>query len=263
MPGFSPAQSLHKAEAQTRKPPFVYLCGAGPGAADLLTIRAYRLIASPGIDAVIYDKLVGEDVLALIPSATQKIYAGKSCRDHSMSQDEINARIVSEAKAGKTVLRLKGGDPFLFGRGGEETDALCAAGIPFEIVPGITAASAAAASCGIPLTRRGKAASVRFVTGHSRGGEKSHIAYNPETDANVMFAVYMGLARIDEIAQSLIAQGMSPATPCAAISGASLPAERRLFAPLEGLADAMRREGVLSPCLALIGRAAVPPERKP
>ncbi|MET0155302.1 MAG: uroporphyrinogen-III C-methyltransferase [Rickettsiales bacterium] len=236
--------------------PCVYICGAGPGALDLLTLRAYRLICSDAIDVVIYDRLVGADVLALIPSSVRKIYAGKACREHAMSQEEINSAMVEEARAGRRVLRLKGGDPLVFGRSGEEIRALADAGVPFEIIPGVTAASAAAAACGFSLTHREGASSVRFVTGHRNAPAKNGVSYHPDRDAETTFVVYMGLVRMREITEDLLRGGMPADTPCVAASAASLPDEKRLRSVLASFAEDMQKAEMTSPCVAIIGRAA-------
>ena len=235
------------------EPPYVYICGAGPGAVDLLTLRAYRLIASPHIDVVLYDRLIGDDVLALIPDSVRKVYAGKSYKSHAMSQEAINAALVSEASSGRVVLRLKGGDPFLFGRGGEEAQALRAAGIGYEVIAGVTAASAVGAACGVPITHRGVASSVRFMTGHSREGGEHIAPYDPEKDKETTFVIYMGLSRIEEIADNFLSQGMAPTTPCMAVTSATLPHQRQLFSTLKTLAKDMRSQNIVSPCLVVIG----------
>jgi uroporphyrin-III C-methyltransferase len=236
-------------------PPFVYICGAGPGDPSLLTLKAYRLISSGEVDAVVHDRLIGADVLALIPPSVERVYAGKACGSHATDQNEINALLVRTAREGKTVLRLKGGDPFVFGRGGEEMLVLSEAGIPFEIVPGVGAASAAAASACVPLTHRGVASGLRFVTGHSRQGVPCELDYAGLARSDTTIAVYMGLSRVGEIAEGLIAHGLSPDTPCLAVMRASLPDEKRLFSRLGRLAEETAQGGFASPSLIVIGEA--------
>ena len=191
------------------------LVGAGPGDPDLLTLRAARLLASA--DLVVHDGLVGDGVLALIPTHVERISVAKQRSRHTMKQELINELLVRETLAGKQVVRLKGGDPFIFGRGGEELQAAAEAGVPFQVVPGITAASAVTAYAGIPLTHRDYAQSVTFVTGHYKADSTpfdwSHLAQSRQT-----LAIYMGTMKAADISEQLIQHGREATTPVAVIS---------------------------------------------
>ena len=197
-------------------PPMVHLVGAGPGDADLLTLRAARLLQLA--DVVVHDRLIGEGVLDLANPQARRIDVGKSAGRHALSQEEINALLVELAAPDRVVVRLKGGDPFVFGRGGEEAIFLLRHGIQVEVVPAVTAALGCAASALIPLTHRGVARSVRFVTGHCRGDEPLDLDWVGLADPETTLVVYMGHAQIGEITGRLIAHGRSPVTPVAAIT---------------------------------------------
>ena len=207
----------------------VYLVGAGPGAPDLLTLRAARLLAAA--DIVFHDALVHPDTLALAERA-QKIAVGKRCGKHSSAQTFINKRLIDAAKVHAVVVRLKGGDPMLFGRAQEEIAALEAAGVRYEVVPGVTAALAASAELGISLTQRGVARSVAFVTPRVGEGENPSEWVRSVVAADAA-AIYMGVGRAEEIAAALIAAGKPPATPIAIVESASLADSRTVFATLE------------------------------
>ena len=233
------------------------LVGAGPGAADLLTVRAVNAIRDA--DVVLFDKLVGPGVLALIKPGARRIDVGKRCGRHAMAQSAINALIVRHAQAGQHVVRLKGGDPLVFGRGGEELESLRSAGVPTEIVPGITAALATAARLGIPLTHRGASRSLHLITAH---GSDDRL---PEHDwtALVQFvqggvggtlAVYMGVRTLPLLATRLLAAGMTADTPAIAVENATLDTERRLPSTLSGIAGAVADAGLTGPTLVLIGK---------
>ncbi len=228
----------------------VFLVGAGPGSADLLTLRAARLLAQA--DVVVHDHLVGEGVLELIGDGAERIYAGKERSNHSMGQPEINALLVRLAKAGRQVVRLKGGDPFIFGRGGEELQALSAAGVPFEVVPGITAASGVAAYAGIPLTHRDFAQSCTFVTGHLKDGS-FNLDWPMLARPHQTVVIYMGLTGLAIICQKLIEHGLPTDWPAAVVSQGSLAAQRVVCATLATLAAEVEREGLRSPCLTIVG----------
>jgi len=211
----------------------VHLVGAGPGDPELITIRGRRLLEAA--DAVVHDRLVGPGLLELIPAGTLRVDVGKAGYGHAVSQPEISATLVRLARAGLDVVRLKGGDPFVFGRGGEEAAALRAAGIPFEIVPGITAGVAGSAFAGIPVTHRGLARSVAFVTGHedtTSGGPPIDWSSLARIDTVV---VYMASRTAAAVARALVGAGRAPETPAAVIVEASLPSQEVHLTDLAGL----------------------------
>ncbi len=228
----------------------VAIVGAGPGDPDLLTLRA--LGALQNADVVVYDRLIGPEILDRARRDAERIYVGKAKGDHPASQDEINDLLLDHARSGKRVVRLKGGDPFIFGRGGEEAEYLRRHGIAVELVPGITAATASAASAGIPLTHRGLAQAVTFVTGHGVEGE-------PEVDwaalagSNHTLAIYMGLSTAGRVAERLIANGRAPGTPVAVVSRATLPDQRIEIGRLDDLERLVRERAIEGPALILIG----------
>jgi uroporphyrin-III C-methyltransferase/precorrin-2 dehydrogenase/sirohydrochlorin ferrochelatase len=228
----------------------VYLVGAGPGDPELLTLRAARLLAQA--QAVVYDNLVGPEVLALIHPAAQRIYVGKERSRHTMAQEDINALLVRLAGEGLSVVRLKGGDPFIFGRGGEELQVLAAHGIPFEVVPGITAACGAASYAGIPLTHRDYAQSCLFVTGHLKEGA-GEMDWAALARPHQTLAIYMGLSMLPSICERLIESGVSPTMPAAAIEQGTLPGQRVIAATLSTLATEVAAAGLRSPCLTVVG----------
>jgi uroporphyrin-III C-methyltransferase len=214
----------------------VHLVGAGPGDPELITVRGRRLLEAA--DAVVHDRLVGSGLLDLIPAGTLRIDVGKTGYRHAVAQREINATLVRLARAGLEVVRLKGGDPFVFGRGGEEAEALRAAGIPFDVVPGITAGIAGPAAAGIPVTQRGVARSVAFVTGH-----EDTAAGGPPIDWSSLagidtLVVYMAGRTAAVVARSLLAAGRAPETPAALVLDASLPSQEVRFTELGSLAAA-------------------------
>lgn len=230
----------------------VYLVGAGPGDPDLLTLRAARLIMQAGL--IVHDGLVSEDILAMAGPKARLVSVAKRRSRHTMPQDAINDLLVAEARAGKQVVRLKGGDPFIFGRGGEEAEACRAAGVPVEVVPGITSALGASAAAQIPLTHRANASMVSFVAGQCKGlteQDWSGLAGKGRT-----LVIYMGLASAPQIAEKLIADGLSPAMPVAVIENATRKAMRVLRAPIAGLAELVVRERVKSPALIVVGEVA-------
>ena len=232
--------------------PTVYLVGAGPGDPDLLTVKALRLLETA--EVVVYDRLVSQAVLDLIPAGTARIYAGKASGAHSRRQNETNELLVNLALSGRRVLRLKGGDPLVFGRGGEEACHLASHGIACEIVPGITAAAGCAASAGIPLTQRGLASGVRFITGHCRDDRPLDFDWKCLADPETTLVVYMGLAHLSEISGRLIEAGLPADTPAVAIAKATLPDEEVVVASLAGLADRVKLHGLTAPVICIIGR---------
>lgn len=230
----------------------VYLVGAGPGDPDLLTLRAARLLMQARV--IVHDGLVEPAILELAPKGARFVSVAKSRSRHTLQQDQINALLVREALAGNDVIRLKGGDPFVFGRGGEEAEACRAAGVPVQVVPGISAAMGAAAAAQIPLTHRDSASIVTFVAGQCKGlteQDWSGLAGKGRT-----LVIYMGVATSEQIAEKLIADGLAPDMPVAVIEKATRPDMRVLRGPLAGLADLVNRHAVKSPALIVIGEVA-------
>lgn len=230
----------------------VFLVGAGPGDPDLLTVKARRLIEEA--EVVVYDRLVSEAILDLVPKGAARIFVGKESARHSLPQSETNVLLEKLAKARRRVVRLKGGDPFVFGRGGEEATHLARAGIAVEIVPGITAGSGCAAAAGIPLTHRGLATSVRFVTGHCRNDLPLDLNWESLADPDQTLVVYMGLAHIEEISERLIAAGLPRDTPVAAIARGTTHEQRIIEADLEMIAVKVREAPLSAPILFVIGK---------
>lgn len=231
----------------------VWLVGAGPGDPELLSRKAERLIGSATV--VFYDALVGPEIIASIPAHVRRVPVGKRSGRHSKSQETIDALIVAAALDGERVVRLKGGDPSIFGRATEELDACRDAGVPVAICPGITAASAAAAGLGRSLTLRGLARKLTFVTAHARAGEALDIDWQALADPAATLAIYMGKAAAGEIAKQLQGAGLSGDTPVALVENASLPSERRIVTRLDLLALAAKTGLGDGPALLLIGRA--------
>jgi uroporphyrin-III C-methyltransferase len=229
----------------------VWLVGAGPGDPELLTLKALRILETA--DVVVHDGLVSAAILELAPARARRISVAKRRSRHAYAQDEICRMLVAFAREGLTVVRLKGGDPFVFGRGGEELEACRAAGIACHVVPGVTAALAAAASAGAPLTHRGAAQAVTFVTGHAKAGEAPDLDWSALARPNQTVVVYMGLGQAAAIADRLIGAGRSPLTPALIVENASLPAERAVPTTLGGLSRAA--EGLDAPALLLVGEA--------
>jgi len=231
----------------------VFLVGAGPGSADLLTLRASRVLQDA--DVIIHDRLIGDDVLDIARRDARLIDVGKTPGRDTHSQDQINALMVHHAQQGRRVVRLKGGDPFIFGRGGEETDYLARHGVAFDVIPGVTAATAAAAAANVSLTRRGVAGVVTFVTGHSAQGgaapDWAALAASGQT-----LAVYMGVSQAPEIAQHLLDADLAPDLPVMVIEKVSLPGERVLTSTLARFAALMRDKAVTGPAIILIGEVA-------
>jgi uroporphyrin-III C-methyltransferase len=229
----------------------VALVGAGPGDPELLTLRALKLMEQA--DVVVYDRLVSDDVMAFVPTSAERRYVGKQVGCHALQQPEINALLVELAKNGKRVVRLKGGDPFVFGRGGEEVEALLAAAVPCRVVPGITSAAACTAYAGIPLTHRGCAQSVSFITGHLKNGELQ-LAWDALAREGQTLVFYMGLFNADTISKNLQQHGMSPAMPVALIERGTTPLQRSHLTTLESLPGAVAEHGFRPPTLIVVGQ---------
>jgi uroporphyrin-III C-methyltransferase len=233
-------------------PGTVHLVGAGPGDPDLLTLRAARLIGSA--KTIVHDGLVDPAILSLAHPAARLISVAKSRARHTMKQEDINALLIAEARTGHDVVRLKGGDPFVFGRGGEEAEACRAAGVPVAVVPGISAAMGAAAAAQIPLTHRDSASIVTFVAGQCKGlteQDWSGLAGRGRT-----LVIYMGVATAEAISEKLMADGLAPDVPIAVIENATRADMRVLRSPLAGLPSLVARERVKSPALIVIGEVA-------
>ncbi|NP_001105724.2 siroheme uroporphyrinogen methyltransferase 1 [Zea mays] len=231
----------------------VALVGTGPGDPELLTLKAVRAIEAA--DLVLYDRLVSNDVLDLVGEGARLLYVGKTAGYHSRTQEEIHELLLSFAEAGANVVRLKGGDPLVFGRGGEEMDFLQQQGIKVEVIPGITSASGIAAELGIPLTHRGVATSVRFLTGHSRNGgtDPLYVAGNA-ADPDTTLVVYMGLSTLPSLAPKLMKHGLPPDTPAVAVERGTTPQQRTVFASLKDLVDEVKSADLVSPTLIIIGK---------
>ncbi len=236
----------------------VWLVGAGPGAADLLTLRALRLLRRA--DVVVYDRLVGPDVLDLVPAATRRIFVGKMRDRHVCPQADLNRLLIELARGGQRVLRLKGGDPFIFGRGGEELEALAAAGIPFQVVPGITAALGCAAGAQIPLTHREHAETLIFVTGHTREGELD-LDWSLLARPGQTVVVYMGLRALVGLCRALIAHGLAAATPTALIEHGTYEHQRVVTGTLATLPDLAPDPRLAGPSLVIVGAVVALPAR--
>ena len=238
-------------------PGTVYLVGAGPGDPDLLTLRAARLIERARL--IVHDGLVDRAILALAPPSAELVSVAKSRARHTLPQEAINTLLVREARAGRDVVRLKGGDPLVFGRGGEEAEACRAAGVPVEIVPGISAANGAAAAAQIALTHRDASSVVSFVAGQCKGLAEQDWAGLAGKGRTLV--IYMGVKTAAQIAEKLMADGLAPDMPLAVIENACRADMRVLRAPLAALPDLVARERVKSPALIVIGEVAAREDR--
>lgn len=234
-----------------RRPGRVALVGAGPGDPELLTIKALKALQAA--EVVVHDGLVTDEILGLAPASARRISVAKRKSRHAYSQDEINRMLVAFALEGLEVVRLKGGDPFIFGRGGEELEACREAGVECIVVPGVTAALAAAAGAGAPLTHRGSAQAVTFVTGHAKAGGEPDLDWESLARANQTVVVYMGVSMAPAIAARLLAAGRDGATPALVVENASRPDERRFTTTLAGLPDTA--DAVRGPALLIVGEA--------
>jgi uroporphyrinogen III methyltransferase/synthase len=233
----------------------VYLVGAGPGDPGLITVRGLELLRRA--EVLVYDRLIGSELLDAAPAGCLLVDASKRPDQHTMTQDEIDACLVEHGLAGRLVVRLKGGDPFVFGRGGEEAQALSEAGVPFEVVPGITSAIAAPAYAGIPVTQRGVAAQLAIVTGHERPGkETSEIDWDVLARFSGTLVFLMGVGRLEAIADALIAAGKDPETPAAVVASGTLPTQRTVSSTLSGIAAAAREGEIEAPAVTVIGGVA-------
>jgi uroporphyrin-III C-methyltransferase len=231
----------------------VALVGAGPGDPELLTLKA--LLRLQNADVVVFDHLISNEVLALVSPLAQQIFAGKRRNEHSMRQEKINQLLIDLARAGKRVVRLKGGDPFIFGRGGEEMQALANAGVAFEVVPGITSANAASCYAGIPLTHRDHAQSVLFVTGHLKDGT-ANLDWYDLVKPHQTVVIYMGLSGAVSICEQLIAHGAPASRAIAVVQSASLPHQKVWLSTLGELPHKLAAQGIASPALLIIGDVA-------
>lgn len=229
----------------------VWLVGAGPGSCELLTVKAERLLREG--DCIVYDRLVGDEVLSMIPAGKKMIGVGKSAGKHGAPQEEINRILIREAKLGKKVVRLKGGDPFLFGRGGEEAEALCRAGISFEVVPGISSSLSVPAYNGIPVTHRDYVSDVHIVTGHHRAGKSQTIPYEALVKTQGTLIFLMGVSALEDIMKGLEHGGMDKNTPAAILEQGTTARQRRIVATVGTLAKAARKRQIKAPSTIVVG----------
>jgi uroporphyrin-III C-methyltransferase len=229
----------------------VFLVGAGPGDQKLLTIKAFELLKEA--DVVIYDRLVSESILKLVPEPAEKIYVGKSSTKHELTQEKITELLIKKALEGKKVVRLKGGDPFLFGRGGEEAEALVEQGIDFEVVPGVTSAIAAPAYAGIPLTHRDYASSVAIVTGHKAENAERSVNWAEIAGSVDTIVILMGVGELEDVASQLVEGGLNPNTPVALIEWGTLKQQRSLTGKIGTIAEEAEKKNVKPPAVIVIG----------
>jgi uroporphyrin-III C-methyltransferase len=229
----------------------VFLVGAGPGDPKLLTLKAVEVLKEA--DVVVYDRLISESILEFAPESAEKIYVGKSSMKHELSQAKINELLVNLVLKGKKVVRLKGGDPFVFGRGGEEAETLAIRQIEFEVVPGVTSAITAPAYAGIPLTHRDYASSLAIVTGHQAANAKTPVDWGKLASSVDTIVVLMGVGTLESIAENLIEGGLSPDVPVAVIEWATLKKQRCVIGKLSNIAKDARKENIRPPAVIVIG----------
>jgi len=233
----------------------VHLVGVGPGDVELLTVKALRLMQTA--DLLLYDRLISPEILSLVNEDAAMLYVGKEAGLHTRPQEEIHSLMMNFATAGRTVVRLKGGDPTVFGRGGEELEYLEQQGVPVRIVPGVTAAAGVAAELGVPLTHRDYADSCRFVTGHARSENTTPVqeryAWAQLADTKTTLVIYMGLSTLGELTQGLLDAGMPTDMPAVAVQDGTTPTQRVVQAPLDSLAAEVEGAGLRSPTLVIIG----------
>jgi uroporphyrin-III C-methyltransferase len=233
----------------------VFIVGAGPGAEDLITLRGLRALQQA--DVVLYDALVSSRFMDQFPPCAERIYVGKRCGKHSLKQEEINRLIISKSREGKIVVRLKGGDPLIFGRGGEEALACFQAGVDFEIVPGVSAALGAASYAGIPLTHRGVSSSVAFVTAHgAQRGESPDLTWIGLAGSVDTLVIFMGAAWLGKIVAALLKFGLPKTKPVAAVSNATCRTQATVLATLETIEAEVTKAGLQAPILIIVGEVA-------
>lgn len=230
----------------------VILVGAGPGDPGLLTQKGRRALEQAQV--VVYDRLVSPDILALIPPGAEKIDVGKESSHHLVPQEQINKILLDKAREGKRVVRLKGGDPFLFGRGGEELELLEENGIPYQVVPGVTSALSVPAYAGIPVTHRDFCSSVHIITGHARAGVRLQINYEALCRAGGTLVFLMGVTALPQICQGLLDAGMSPGMPAAVVERGTLPQQRKVVSTLEQLPQEAKQAQIKSPAVIVVGK---------
>ena len=252
------SRSDHIAESPAGNTGTVWLVGAGPGDPDLLTFRALRLMQQA--DVVLHDRLVTDDILELVRRDAERVFVGKRPGDHVMRQEEISQLMIRLAKEGKRVLRLKSGDPFVFGRGGEEIDDLSSEGIPFQVVPGVTAAQGCASYAGIPLTHRDHAQSCIFVTGHAKD-DTLDMDWEKLIQPSQTLVVYMGLDSLPMLTEKLIGHGADPKTPAAIVDNGTRANQQVVTAPLDAIADAAAKANLPGPAIIIVGSVVTLRER--
>ncbi len=237
----------------------VYLVGAGPGDVGLFTLKGAALLAQA--DVVVYDSLVGSGVLAMVPADVRRIYVGKRAGHHTLPQEEINQVLLAEAKKGYQVVRLKGGDPFLFGRGGEELELLEKEGIPYEVVPGVTSPLAVPAYNGIPVTHRDYCSSLHIITGHKKAGETYTIDFEALVRTKGTLVFLMGVTALGDICQGLLQGGIDPAMPAAILQQGTTARQKRIVATVSTLEEEVRRQGIVPPAIIVVGKVCALAEK--